>query len=338
MARKSTRSGDDLWMKNVLVDWFNSREYPYKKATVLYTDDNFAHFKECFIQTHAITWNGKTKTYNADLVADLNRDQYLVDLKKWLDSGRATNVTDVTPRKPGPPRGSAVSVPARVVAPADGGKSVGHGHGSIPMPQPRGYPQAPSGEVVPKDLYEQTEQARAWLHGERERRNAELQTTQEELAETKRALQLANAREAQHARFAAESRRKAEEELAATKEAQRKAAEQAKLDEKRAFLLAKKTELDKEIAEYNAKNRAQATTQSTPVSSLGKRDREPDAAAPPSKTAKSETDPVTIMSAFGVTVGAVAMGVAISPAIPAALTAAALTWVVKTKIDAPKRQ
>ena len=335
-ASKTIR--DAVWMKNVLVDWFKSSEYPYRKATEPFTEDNYTHFKECFIATRAIAWNGKTKNYNADLVADLNGDQYLVDLKKWLDSGRATNVTDVTPRKPGPSRVSAVPVPAQVVAPADGGKAAGHGHGSIPMPLPKGYPQASSGEVVPKDLYERTERARAWLHGERERRNAELQTTQEQLEEARRALQLANDKEAQRMRFAAESRRKAEEELAATKEAQRKAAEQAKLDEERAFLLAKKTELDKEIAEYNAKNRAQATTQSTPVSSLGKRDREPDAAAPPSKTAKSETDPVTIMSAFGVTVGAVAMGVAISPTIPAALTAAALTWVVKAKLDAAKKQ
>ena len=326
-------------MKNVLVDWFKSSEYPYRKATEPFTEDNYTHFKECFIATRALTWNGKEKLYKADLVADLNGDQYLVDLKKWLDSGMATNVSDVTPRKPGPSRVSAVSMPARVVVPADGGKSVGFGSVTPSPPTVRHpTPAAPAYDVVPKTAYDEVERRRAWLHADREHREATLQTTQEELAETKRALQLAKAREAQHARFAAESRRKAEEELAATKEAEHKAAEQAKLDEKRAFLLAKKTELDKEIAEYNAKNRAQATTQSTPVSSLGKRDREPDAAAPPSKTAKSETDPVTIMSAFGVTVGAVAMGVAISPTIPAALTAAALTWVVKAKLDAAKKQ
>ena len=339
MARKSTRSGDDLWMKNVLVDWFNSNEYPYRKATVQYTDDNYAHFKECFVKTRAIKWDGKTKNYNADLVADLNGDQYLVDLKKWLDSGEATNVTDVTPRKPTPPRVAAV--PARAAVSADGGKAVEFG--SIPPPPPTikyAAPPAPTYDFVPRSAYNELERRRSLLHAEREVRAAELQTTQEQLEEARRALQLANEREAQRARFAAETQRKAEEQSAAAKEAQRKAAEEAKMNEERASIMARKSELEKQIAEFNAKQRAQPTATSTQVSTLGKRGPETNNAAPPpsSKIAKSENDPATLMGVFGMTVGAVVLGAAITPMIPATIASAALALVVKAKLDAAKKQ
>ena len=153
------------------------------------------------------------------------------------------------------------------------------------------------------------------------------------------ALKLAAQREAQRNAVDREAQRVAAvneaQRVAAVQESQRKAAEQAKSDAEKAELLADKIALKKRYDAFNAKMGNASTTVEDP----NKRAREPDTdSLPAPKQAKSETDHTTIMSAFGVTFGAVAMGLAISPMIPAALTSAALALLVKAKLDAAKKK
>ena len=321
MARRNTRDKTADWKKNILIEWYRSPGFPFRDSDREYTEDNYENFHACFIDTHAIVYtSAKTpKVYTADLVADLKKDAYLVPLKAWLDAGNASKMTVIPPKKipvrvvpvpPPPPRVAPVPPPPPRVAP-------------VPPPAraalPVGYgPAVGYGDFVPRAQFEHTRHQLSQLFAEKEKRDAELQTAQEEIQDIKRAMRDAADKEVRR--------------RVVDNEAQRKAAEQAQMATERAEILADKAALQKKVEVYNAKT-------NTPTADPKKRAREPDTdTLPTPKIAKSEHDPATIMGAFGVTFGAVAMGVAISPMIPVGLTSAALAWLVKAQLDAAKKK
>ena len=311
MARRNARDKNADWKKNILIEWYRSPGFPFRDSDIEYTEDNYENFHACFIDTHAIVYtSAKTpKVYTADLVADLKNDAYLVPLKAWLDAGNASKMTVIPPKKipvrvvpvpPPPPRVAPVPPPARPALPVGYGPAVGYG------------------DFVPRAQFEHTQRQLSLLFAEKEKRDAELQTAQEEIQDIKRAM---------HDAANKEARRRVVDN-----EAQRKAAEQAQMATERAEILADKAALQKKVEAFNAKT-------NTPTADPKKRAREPDTdTLPTPKIAKSEHDPATIMGAFGVTFGAVAMGVAISPMIPVGLTSAALAWLVKAQLDAAKKK
>ena len=324
---RSARRYDAEWIKNILKEFYRSKNFPIKGCDVPYTEDNFDRFQECFIATKAIEYQStKSKTYNEDLVSDLKNDPYLVALKAWLRNSGIDTLFVITPT-PRPVPALTVPRPPGPVAGRSGfGPAVGY-DGRIPLPPPDLFrnQSAFHGGGVSVERFQEEERKVAKLRNQNDSVGAELHNAQDKIHEMERALQLAAQREAQRNAADREAQRmaavKEAERVAAVRESQLKAAEQAKSDAEKAEILADKEALQKRIDAFK------------------KRAREPDTdPLPAPKHAKSGTDHATIMCAFGATFGAVAMGFAISPAIPAALTAAALTLVVKAKVDAAKKK